>query len=277
MTDDRPADAYVLGHSDAELRRLTRQSEVKNPMTRRFVIEAGVRPGMRVLDVGSGAGDVALLLADIVGADGRVVGFDRSARAMEFARSKAAAQAVTNVSFVAGDVADLPEGEPFDAVVGRYVLQFQEEPARLVAAVTALARPGAPIVFHELDWSGVGSAPPVPTYDLTRDWAMVTLERSGATARMGLRLPETYAAAGLPAPELRRDGLIAAGPYARDLLDRYAWLINTLAPTMVDLGIASAAEVDIDTLVERMAGEAAATGSVLLGHTEVGAWARRPA
>lgn len=64
---------YVLGHSDAELRRLETQARVKDPITRRFFVEAGVGPGMRVLDVGSGAGDVALLLAELVGESGQVV------------------------------------------------------------------------------------------------------------------------------------------------------------------------------------------------------------
>src|SRR5215470_3950998 len=70
--------SYVLGHSQGELRRLESQARVVDPITRRFVEEAGIGPGMRVLDVGTGAGDVAFLLADVVGSGGEVVGFDRS-------------------------------------------------------------------------------------------------------------------------------------------------------------------------------------------------------
>jgi ubiquinone/menaquinone biosynthesis C-methylase UbiE len=109
----------VLGHSEAELQRLRTQAQFKNPVTRRFLVEAGVGPGMRVLDVGSGAGDVALLLADMVGETGQVIGFDRSAAGLETARARVAELSLPNVSFVVGAAADLSFDEPFDAVVGR--------------------------------------------------------------------------------------------------------------------------------------------------------------
>jgi tRNA A58 N-methylase Trm61 len=65
-------DGYVLGHSDVELKRLATQARLIDPITRRFLVSAGIREGMRVLDVGSGAGDVAVLLAGLVGPSGEV-------------------------------------------------------------------------------------------------------------------------------------------------------------------------------------------------------------
>ena len=76
---DRAASAYVLGHSERELERLRLQAQLIDPITRQFLIEAGIAPGMRVLDVGCGAGDVALLAADLVGPTGQVVGVDSPA------------------------------------------------------------------------------------------------------------------------------------------------------------------------------------------------------
>lgn len=52
---------------------------------------------MRVLDVGSGRGDVALL----VGAQGDVVGIDRDAGALDLARGRVREMGLTNVTFVA--------------------------------------------------------------------------------------------------------------------------------------------------------------------------------
>jgi tRNA A58 N-methylase Trm61 len=57
---------YILGHSEAELRRLMLQATILNPITRRLLLEAGLQPGMRVLDIGCGSGDVSLLLAEMV-------------------------------------------------------------------------------------------------------------------------------------------------------------------------------------------------------------------
>jgi 2-polyprenyl-3-methyl-5-hydroxy-6-metoxy-1,4-benzoquinol methylase len=265
--------AYVLGHSDAELRRLKTQARVIDPITRRFVTEAGVAPGMRVLDVGSGAGDVALLLADVVGERGEVVGFDRSAAAVEAARARVSALSLRNVTFVDGVAGEVTFGAPFDAVVGRYVLQFQSNPAELLAAVAAHAKPGAVIVFHELDWSGARSVPSAPTYDRFCAWAVQTLERSGASAYMGLHLPAVFAAAGLPDPVLRLDGLIAVGEQARDSLELKGNLARTLESAMADYGIATRDELGADTLAERMINEAIANRSVIISRFEVAAWA----
>ena len=265
--------AYVLGHSESELRRLNTQARVIDPITRRFVTEAGVGPGMRVLDVGSGAGDTALLLADVVGEDGEVVGLDRSADAVAVARAKVSARSLRNVTFVQGAADEVTFNAPFDAVVGRYVLQFQPDPAAMLAAVVAHAKPGALVLFHELDWSGASSVPPVPTFDRFCGWAVQTLERSGASAHMGLQLPAVFAAAGLPEPVLRLDGLIAAGEHARDLLELKGNLARTLESTMADYAIATSAELGADTLAERMISEAIANRSVLISRFEVAAWA----
>ena len=75
--DPGPAHAYVLGHSDGELARLNAQARLIDPITRQFLRDAGIIPGMRVLDVGCGAGDVTFLAADLVGGAGEVVGEPR--------------------------------------------------------------------------------------------------------------------------------------------------------------------------------------------------------
>src|SRR5262245_66690873 len=108
-----PGPSYVLGHSDHELQRLQTQARVKDPITRSFFVDAGIRPGMRVLDVGSGAGDVAFLAAGLVGDTGEVVGVDRSEEALETARGRADERSLHNVSFVQGAPCDLSFERPF--------------------------------------------------------------------------------------------------------------------------------------------------------------------
>ena len=82
------SDGYVLGRSDAETRRLIVQHQLYGPFTRQFLTAAGITAGMKVLDVGSGAGDVALLLAELVGPQGRVVGVDTNAEILDTAASR---------------------------------------------------------------------------------------------------------------------------------------------------------------------------------------------
>jgi 2-polyprenyl-3-methyl-5-hydroxy-6-metoxy-1,4-benzoquinol methylase len=274
-SEDAPAAAsYVLGHSDRELERLDKQAQLINPITRRFLTAAGIVPGMRVLDVGSGAGDVALLAADVVGAEGEVVGTDRSATALERARQRVEARSLRNVSFREGNPADMMFDRPFDAVIGRYVLMFQPDPAAMLRGLAKHARRGGLVFFHEPDLDGSRSSPAVPTYDQCCRWIAETLRLSGADIRMGTKLFSTFIAAGLPAPSLQLETLIAGVANNGDPLALIAGLALTLAGEMERLGVATAAEVGLETLADRMTREAAAAGSVVLGRFEIGAWAR---
>ena len=85
------SDTYPLGRSEAETRRLVLQNQIFGPLTRQFLQAAGINRGMKVLDLGSGAGDVAMLLADLVGPEGEVVGVDMNADILETARARVSA------------------------------------------------------------------------------------------------------------------------------------------------------------------------------------------
>src|SRR5258706_11560786 len=125
-----PGSNYALGHSADELDRLRTQARLIDPITRRFFQEAGIAPGMRVLDVGCGAGDTSVLIAELVGDGGEVVGVDRAPAAIAAAQAKAAGR--RNLRFVEGDPAEMRFDQRFDAVAGRYVLMFQKHPATML-------------------------------------------------------------------------------------------------------------------------------------------------
>lgn len=71
---------YVMGRTEGETRRLIFVAEILNPFTRRMLDDAGLQAGMRVLDTGTGAGDVALLAAELVGPGGSVSGWTPTRR-----------------------------------------------------------------------------------------------------------------------------------------------------------------------------------------------------
>jgi SAM-dependent methyltransferase len=274
MPDGTPVSAYVLGHSPRELDRLSAQARLIDPISRRFFVEAGIGPGMRVLDVGSGAGDIAFLAAELVGSTGEVVGVDRSRTAIEMARSRAEERALSNVSFLEGDPATIAFDRPFDAAVGRYVLQFQSDPAAMVRTVAALVRPKGTIVFHELDWDGVRSTPQVPTYDRCCELIVETLRASGTETRMGGKLFGAFVDGGLHAPSMRLEAVVGGGSNSSNPLQLIADLAASLSTTIEELGLAPVADLDPDTLLDRMRSEAQAGASLVVGHFQFAAWSR---
>jgi SAM-dependent methyltransferase len=277
MSHDRSdvsASGYVLGHSPLEIGRLKTQARFIDPITRHFFLQAGVSEGMRVLDVGTGAGDVAFLVARIVGDLGEVVAVDRVPAALDTARGRASGHAMTNVHFLEGDPAEMRLDSPFDAVVGRYVLQFQPDPSSMLRGIARHVRPGGIVAFHEIDWSGLGSFPAAPVYDQCCAWGIETLRAHGTETRMGAKLHSAFVGAGLPSPTMCLEALVGGGANIEPLLQLIAGLMSTLLPQMERLGVATAADVEIDTLVERLRNDAIAHSSVLFGHYQIGAWAR---
>jgi ubiquinone/menaquinone biosynthesis C-methylase UbiE len=264
---------YVLGHSDRELERLRLQAQLINPITRQFLIEAGLGPGMTVLDIGSGAGDVAFLAADLVGNSGKVVGIERSNSALLRARSRAEQQSLGNVKFLERDLSAPGLDQKFDAAIGRYVLCFQPDPVAVLRSIGKLVHPGGVIMFHEPDRHQMHSYPPSPLYDQACRWVGETYTRSGVDIRTGIKLYSIFQAAGLAAPTMRMHAIIGGANAVEELhLDTDQAVV--LADDIVRLGIATATQLGAETLVERITEEMIKNQSVIIGRGEIGAWCR---
>lgn len=267
--------AYALGHSAGELERLSIQSRFVGPITREFFREAGVSAGMRVLDVGSGAGDVAFLAADLVGETGEVIGTDKVATASATAKQRAAAKGFRNVSFRVGDPTEISFDRPFDAVVGRYVLLFQADAAGMVRAlIRQHLRPGGLIVFHEPDWTNARSHPRAPTYDRCCQWIVDAFRGAGTDTNAASNLYAAFAGTGLPSPQMRMQTFVGDSAGCADWLQVVVGLVISLLPKMEQLGIATAAEVEIATLAQRLWREVTASEHMIIGRSEIAAWSR---
>jgi ubiquinone/menaquinone biosynthesis C-methylase UbiE len=263
--------SYGLGHSKRELGRLSAQARIFEPFTRRMLEQAGVSQGMRVLDVGSGTGDVAFLCASLVGPVGEVIGMDRAPAAVETARARAAA--LENVSFALGDPGDMSCEKPFDAVVGRLVLMHQSDPVAMLRTLSRLLGRGGIIAFQEFDLSGARSFPPLQTFDQCMEWIREAFARTGTDARMGAKLYSAFIAAGLPAPSLSLDAGIWGGddnPAAMMVAE----VIHSLLPVLEKFGIAAEAQVEIGSLRERVQNEILAGGGVAIAPSLIGAWTK---
>jgi SAM-dependent methyltransferase len=266
-----PGRTYVLGHDPVELARLDSQAAIIERPTRMLLQAAGLAAGWRVLDLGTGLGHVARIVGDIVGPTGAVIGIDPSADALAVARERAEAAGVRHVSFEKGDVSTWSAGQPFDAIVGRLVLFHLGDPVAAVRQQARNLRHGGRFIAVDFD---LGSARSEPRVGLAADvlgWIEQAFTVAGASPRIGARLGMILREAGLE--QVATFGVQAyLSPQDRAAAALIAGVARTLAPVIVERGIATAEQLGIDTLEDRLTVEFQRADAVMLPPTVVGAW-----
>jgi SAM-dependent methyltransferase len=262
---------YQLGSDAAELKRLDLQGRVLAPATRTILQTAGIRPGMRVLDLGSGAGDVTFAAAGLTGPAGEVVGIDQSPESVAKATARAAGRGLSNVRFVAGDIHDRAPDGPFDAIIGRLVLMYVPDPAAVLRTQAALLRPGGVVAPIEFDLHSARSLPPTPLVGQALSWLGEAFTRAGIDPALGPGLWAVLQAAGL-----QPLGMIGVqphfGPEDPDGAATLAGIVKTVLPLIERTGVATAAQVGADTLQQRLSGELAASAAVFAHPMLISAW-----
>jgi ubiquinone/menaquinone biosynthesis C-methylase UbiE len=266
---------YMLGRTHDEHDRLQRQGRLISNITRHFLEAMGLQSGMRVLDVGCGVGDIALLAARMVAPGGEVVGIDLDESAVQMARHRAAGEELTNVQFHTGDLQEYMSDGLFDAVVGRCVLLHQHNPGRALSLAVKYVRSGGIVGFQEPWFSRGFSVPKLPLFEEVIGWLHSTVRASGLDGDIGLRLPSVFASVGLPAPKLTFEALVDCSADS-EICEFVADTVRSLLPRLEQLGIVSSRRVQVETLAGRLRREHAELGGVLGMMPLMGAWCRKP-
>jgi ubiquinone/menaquinone biosynthesis C-methylase UbiE len=274
VTSSQFAHDYALGYTDLEQDRLIRQAAIIAPSTERLFREAGIIPGQRVLDLGSGMGDVSMLVARLVGASGEVVGIERDAASIERAEARVAAADLRNVNFLNTDVNNIVTDEPFDAAVGRFILTFLPDPISVLRSVAGLVRPGGVLAFQEPSWTAMlALGAPLPLWSRSRHLIREILLRSGANPEMGLALYPLFQEVGLPAPKMHLEMPLGSDA---DFIRLTSDLLCSLRPLAQQNGVSLEDLGDFDTLPHRICAEVVAANTVVSLIAVVGAWSRKP-
>jgi SAM-dependent methyltransferase len=272
MTDNR----YILGSSPAELGRLRLQAMILQPITERLLREAGVNEGMRILDLGCGPGDVSFLAAEMVGPSGSVLGVDQAPEAIALARDRAREKSIKNVDFELKSIETFSSPVRFDAVIGRYILIHQADPATFIRHVMRFIGPNGVVALHEISLRHrLRSYPTVPMWDRAGDWLTAAFRPDNPGRDAATRLVEHFVTAGLRCPALFAE-IPTGGGESSPL---YAWTAETVRsvmPVLTAYGIATEEEVSIETLEVRLRDSVLAANAQVEMPAQICGWARLP-
>lgn len=268
---------YLMGRGEAETRRLISQSKLYGRFTRRLLEDAGMERDMKVLDIGTGAGDLALMAAEMVGPTGSVVGVDQDPGVLKVASERAEAARLDNICFYAGDFREgVPGDGLFDAVVGRLVLLYVPDPAEALRELTDRLKPGGIAAFGEFNFvpESALAHPSTPLWETMWGWMQAVIRKAGLDPATGYNLRRTFRDAGLPEPEMNLCSPVGGGPDWPGY-EHAAESLRSMLPLIVKLDVATEVEVEIDTLAQRLRDETVASDGVVKAPDLLGAWARK--
>jgi SAM-dependent methyltransferase len=271
---DGPISQYVLGNTDAEHERLIRQAARLSPYTERLFREAGIGPGQRILEIGSGVGDVAMLAARLVGPSGEVVGVERDARSLARATTRVAEAGLRNVSFLQSDIEQMKRDDLFDGAVGRLILQFLPDPVAVLRCLSRFVRPGGVVAFHEATWAPLLQfTAQLPLWSACVSLIRETFQRSGANTEMEVVLFRSFVGAGLPSPTMWMEMPMGNDSFFAGWVSD---LLHSVRPKIQQHGLSHAALGDFDTLRQRLEAELGERKSPGACIGLVSAWCRVP-
>ena len=173
---------YLHGHQESVLRS-HRSRTAENSAAYLLPV---LRPGDRVLDLGSGPGTITCDLAGLVA---EVVAVEQTEAALDLARQEAARRGVTNLSFQAADAHHLPfPDDSFDVAHAHQVLQHLPDPVQALREMVRVCRPGGVVAVRDADYSAFTWYPPSPALGRWLDLYLQLARANGGEPDAGRRL-----------------------------------------------------------------------------------------
>jgi SAM-dependent methyltransferase len=266
---------YVLGSDEVEIARLQTQAQIIAEPTAVLFERGGIRPGMRVLDLGSGPGDVSFLVAEMVGPSGSVVGVEHDPGQIVVAEQRLNGLGLRNIEFREGDARTFVADEPFDAVVCRLLLMHLPDAADVLGHHQKNLGPGGVFVAVDYDIGAMRALPEVELFWRVREWVRAGFAHAHVDPSVGMRLPVLFHQAGYA--DIGSLGLQSYWPpESRQGADYAVGVVRALKEAIVASGATTEDEMGLESLAQRLHDALRAANAVYTFPTVIGGWGRRP-
>ncbi len=145
---------------------------------------------------------MTLLMAAIIGPEGRAIGTDTDGKILALARKDAEAANVANAEFQRADACVCLCQEEFDLVYARFLLSHLSKAQNCLAAMVETCRPGGIILIEDTDFSGSFCYPRCPAYERYKELYQKVVQRGGGDPDIGPKLPAMFRRAAIQVVEL---------------------------------------------------------------------------
>ena len=215
----------------------------RNEFTKRLLKESNITEGSRVLDVGCGTGAVTVLVSDIVGLKGKVIGVDNNKDVIKAAQNNIPQE---NITFLEGDFNNLNRNLGlFDCIIGRRVLMYNN--LNDIANLLPFLKDKGELIFHESD-SNIPSVNNKMTYhSRAQEIIWETLKKEGIDVETGSKLYSTYKNLNLKVEKVISEQHIQTGETGSDL----GWLLESMKEEILKHGIVGE-EFDFEFFEEKL-------------------------
>ena len=193
---DTPTRYAIRGGKEGK-KRLDLLASVLLPTTMQLLQSAGLTTGMKCLDVGCGGGHVSILMANVVGSKGRVVGTDTDAGILALAKEDAEAAKAANVTFQQLDACACVWHKEFELTYARFLLSHLNEPQNCLASMVEACLPGGRIVIEDTDFAGSLCYPVSAVYERYKELYQELVKRRGGDPNIGPKLAAMLRGAGV--------------------------------------------------------------------------------
>lgn len=239
--------------------------------TDRLFAQAAIPQGSTALDIGCGRGDVTFRLSSAVGPQGLVTGLDLNGAAIELARNRASELNVTNTQFLERDFLEFAQSCPkFDVVTCRRVLMYLPDQPKAAKAFFNLLKPNGILLIQEHDTTMRRPSSDRPLSDQAQRWIWDTVRCEGANLGTGFQLHSLLSNAGFPDISITAEAVVETPFQAAQTFE----IVRGMLPRIEAAQVATAAEVDIDTLEGRLLSERSKSETTSIAEMVFGAIAR---